>query len=185
MAINKIGSVVNCLLDRNVFKSCMTVVKIVQYCSACMGLLSDTSSCGLRMRVSDSDMYLGTSVTHVPWCIPGSLTSGFLWSRWRVKRSRHSRRMRNPEFYVSGKRPIAAERWVLLIYEHSPDSKDHRIAVDYTSIRRFRVGSMSNRRRSEGLCYPDKVSWDSAGSTRPFWRMMSDKRSLTMEHLVS
>ena len=21
--------------------------------------------------------------THVPWCMPGSLTSGFLWSRWR------------------------------------------------------------------------------------------------------
>ena len=27
--------------------------------------------------------------------------------RWRVKRSRHSWHMRNPQFYVSGKRPIA------------------------------------------------------------------------------
>ena len=27
--------------------------------------------------------------------------------RWRGKRSRHSRPMRNPQFYVSGKRPIA------------------------------------------------------------------------------
>ena len=26
--------------------------------------------------------------------------------RWRWKRSRHSRRMRNPQFYVSGKRPV-------------------------------------------------------------------------------
>ena len=26
--------------------------------------------------------------THVVWCMPGSLTSGFLWSRWRGKRSR-------------------------------------------------------------------------------------------------
>ena len=57
-------------------------------------------------RVSDPDMHHGTCVTHVPWCMPGSLTSGFLWSRWRGKRSRHSRRMRNPQFYVSGKRPI-------------------------------------------------------------------------------
>ena len=51
-------------------------------------------------------MHHGTCVTHVPWCMPGSLTSGFLWSRWRLgrgKRSRHSRRMRNPQFYVSGK----------------------------------------------------------------------------------
>ena len=33
-------------------------------------------------RVSDPDMHHGTCVTHVPWCMPGSLTSGFLWSRW-------------------------------------------------------------------------------------------------------
>ena len=38
--------------------------------------------------------------------LPGSLTSGFLWSRWRRKRSRHSGCMRNPQFYVSGKRPV-------------------------------------------------------------------------------
>ena len=74
--------------------------------------------CGLRMRrecresfpppsqVSNPDMHHGTCMTHVPWCMPGSLTSGFLWSRWRGKRSRHSRRMRNPQIYVSGKRPI-------------------------------------------------------------------------------
>ena len=56
--------------------------------------------------VSDPDMHHGTCVTHVPWCMPGSLTSGFLWSQWRWKQSRHSRRMRNPQFYVSGKRPM-------------------------------------------------------------------------------
>ena len=53
--------------------------------------------------VSDPDMHHGTCVT---WCMPWSLTSGFLWSRWREKRSRHSRCMRNQWFYVSGKRPI-------------------------------------------------------------------------------
>ena len=31
-------------------------------------------------RVSDPDMHHGTCVTHVPWCMPGSLTS-FLWNR--------------------------------------------------------------------------------------------------------
>ena len=50
-------------------------------------------------RVSDPEMHHGTCVTHVPWCMLGSLTSGFLWSR-------HSRRLRNTQFYVSGKRPI-------------------------------------------------------------------------------
>ena len=56
--------------------------------------------------VSDPDMHRGTCATHVPWCMSGSVTSGFLWSRWRGKRSRHSQRMCNPRFYVSGKRPV-------------------------------------------------------------------------------
>ena len=60
--------------------------------------------------VSDPDMHHVTCVTHVPWCILGSLTSGFLRSRWRGKRRgkrpRHSRRMCNSQFYVFGKRPI-------------------------------------------------------------------------------
>ena len=50
----------------------------------------------LLPRVSDPDMHHGTCVTHVPWCMPESLTSGFLLIRWRGKRSRHSRRMRSP-----------------------------------------------------------------------------------------
>ena len=48
-------------------------------------------------QVSDPDMHHCTCVKHVPWCITGSLTSGFVWSRWR---------MRNPQFYVSCKRPM-------------------------------------------------------------------------------
>ena len=36
-------------------------------------------------RVSDPNMHYGTCVTHVPWCMPWSLTSGFSWSRWRGK----------------------------------------------------------------------------------------------------
>ena len=55
-------------------------------------------------RVSDPDMHHGTCVTHVPWCMPGPLTNGFLWSQWRGKCSRHSRRMHNTQFYRSGKR---------------------------------------------------------------------------------
>ena len=56
--------------------------------------------------VSNPDMHHCTCVTHVPWCMPESLTSGFLWSAWRGKRSRHSQRMCNPQFYASGKRSI-------------------------------------------------------------------------------
>ena len=60
--------------------------------------------------VSDPDMHHGTCVPHEPRYRSGSLTSGFLWSRWRESVSRHSRRMRNPQFYVSGKRSIG---WTL------------------------------------------------------------------------
>ena len=35
--------------------------------------------------ISDPDMNHGTCVTRVPWCMSGSLTSGFLWRRWRKK----------------------------------------------------------------------------------------------------
>ena len=58
-----------------------------------MGLLPDTLNCGLRMRlecwerfprhwfqrkllISDPGMHHGTCVTHVPWCMSGSLTPG-------------------------------------------------------------------------------------------------------------
>ena len=61
-------------------------------------------------RVSDPNMHHSTCVTHVPWCMLGSLTSDFPWSRWRGKHSRHFRRMRNPQFYVSGKRPVRRGR---------------------------------------------------------------------------
>ena len=54
--------------------------------------------------VSDPDMHHGTCVMHVPWCMPGSLTSGFHWSRCRGKRSQHSRRMRNLTYLVRGPR---------------------------------------------------------------------------------
>ena len=39
----------------------------------------------LSPHVSDPDMHHGTCVTHVPWCMPGSLTSGFLWNRQQGK----------------------------------------------------------------------------------------------------
>ena len=84
-----------------------------------MGFLPDTWKCGLRMRrecrerfprhrlqrkplISDPGMHHGTCVTHVPWCMSGSPTYD-----GGGKRSRHSRHMRNPQFYVSGKRPMA------------------------------------------------------------------------------
>ena len=50
---------------------------------------------------SDPSVHHGTCVTHVSWCMSGLLTR-----RWWGKHSRHSRRTRNPQFYVYGKRPM-------------------------------------------------------------------------------
>ena len=103
-----------------IYGVCHMKCEIIRYLLRILstGLLPDTQICGLRMRrecrerfsrpprVSDPGMYRGTCVTHVPWCVPGSLNSGFLCSRWREKGSRHFRRMRNPQFPVSGKRSM-------------------------------------------------------------------------------
>ena len=51
--------------------------------------------------VSDPGMYHDKCVSHVPGCMSGSLSRC-----GGGKRSRHSWLMRNPQFYVSGKRPI-------------------------------------------------------------------------------
>ena len=72
--------------------------------------------------VSDPDMHHDTCLTHVPWCMPWSLTSDFLWNRWRGKRSQYSRRMRNPQFCVYGKRPMDQRPWNWM--QHS-SSKTH------------------------------------------------------------
>ena len=67
-------------------------------------------------RVSDPDMHHGTCVTHVPWCMSGSLTRSFIWSRWQGKHSRHSRRMCNSQFNVAGKRPTRMKCSYMSVY---------------------------------------------------------------------
>ena len=57
----------------------------------------------VKLRVVHAPRMPGT-FSHVPWCMPGSLTSGSLRSQRREKRSW---RMRNPQLYVSSKRPIS------------------------------------------------------------------------------
>ena len=54
-----------------------------------------------------------TYIFYIHWYFGNLLISGFLWSGWRGKRSRHYRRLRNPQFYVSGKRPMATDALVL------------------------------------------------------------------------
>ena len=57
-------------------------------------------------QVSDLGMHHGTCVTHVPWCMPGSLTNGFLWNRRRGKTFPAFPAHARPQFCISGKRPM-------------------------------------------------------------------------------
>ena len=57
-------------------------------------------------QVSDHDMHHGTCVTHVLWCMPGSLTSGFLWWRENSGEKNIPGACATRFFFVSGKRPI-------------------------------------------------------------------------------
>ena len=89
-----------------------------------MGLLPDTKNCGLRMRwecrkrfprhrlqrkplVGDPAMHHGTCVSQVPWCMSGPLIHGGGENVPGIPFSPAFRRMRKPQFYLSGKRPMA------------------------------------------------------------------------------
>ena len=86
-----------------------------------MGLLPDMLSCGLRMRrerfprhqllrkplVSNPGMHDGACVTQVPWRMSGSLTRGDRESVPGVC-------MCNPQFYVSGERPMVTKSSILV-----------------------------------------------------------------------
>ena len=117
-------------------------------------------------RVSDPDMHHDTCVTHVPWCMPGSLIGGFLWRRWQRKRSRHSRRMSNPQFFcVSGKRSM--ERLMCNIYgdwivdtmwhhgvvptNQSAPGPDFIIAVRWTTRKCLRPPAYNHQHAKIGL----------------------------------
>ena len=60
----------------------------------------------LPSRVSDPDMHHGTWATHVPWCMSGSLNSGFPWSRLAGKTFPAFPVHAKLAAFVSGKRPI-------------------------------------------------------------------------------
>ena len=61
---------------------------------------------------SDPDMHHGTCVTPVPGCIPGCLTSGFLWSRWRGKHSGTSGACTAHNFTYLVRAPWAIIPWI-------------------------------------------------------------------------
>ena len=82
------------------------------------GLLTDTLSCGLRMRrewrerfsppraSKQTASYRSRHASRHGRHARAVMHVGIANPQWRGKRSRHSRRMCSPQFYVSGERPI-------------------------------------------------------------------------------
>ena len=101
----------------------------------------------------------GNTVTHVSWCMPGLLNSGFLWSRWRRKPSRHSRRMNNPQLYVFGKRPIVEAEQIGLDFADDIlqcDSMKEIFDLSSGSLRFLRNGPIKDKRalvEVKGWCW--------------------------------
>ena len=65
-----------------------------------MGLLPDTQNCELRMRRECRERFPRYRLQKKPIVSGPDMHHG----TWQGKRSRHSRCMRNPQFYASGKR---------------------------------------------------------------------------------
>ena len=96
-------------------------------------------------------MHHSTCVTHVPWCMSGSLTrSG------GGKRSRHSWRMRNPQFYVSGKRPIPGNTVFILkayldcIVQFSVWGRLHAEGLHNVAVLRYKVQETTGQVTAHG-----------------------------------
>ena len=91
-----------------------------------------------KPRVSDPGMHHNTCLTAC-----AVQHAGIVNSRWRGKRSRHDRRMRNPQFYVSGKRPMTSIHtasccvWYMDIYPKLPRNVTISMCVtfQYNAIR--------------------------------------------------
>ena len=145
-----------------------------------MGLLPDTWNCGLRMHrecrerfprhqlqrkplVSNPGMHHGTCVTHVPWCMSGALACG-----GRGKRSRHSRRKHNPQFYVSGKRPMRVGivlgwcYWTHFVHppilSHFPGTSPLSCQVSHSSLSAWRAWNMYEIKRTKHLIRVQKLA---------------------------
>ena len=122
------------------------------------------------LQVSDPDVHHDTCVTHVPWCMLGPLTSCFLWSYWRGRRSRHCRRMRNSQFCVSGKMPNQATPGTIELEPkiHNVNQRINGITISNLSLNVTsneavyrKITSLSNKYKI--LIYHSNIDWISHG----------------------
>ena len=119
-------------------------------------------------QVSNPDMHRGTCVMGVPWCMPESLSSGFLWSRWRGKRFWHSQRMSNPKFYISGKRPVKYR---------------NKFGAPHQNSNTMNSGRIPNPNKYSGIIHTDYINHEiPIYKRRCRWNLEMDKLFQTTYH---
>ena len=94
-----------------------------------MGLLPDTQNCRLCMRQECRERFLHHQLQRKP-LVSDSVRHVEIAKLWcRGKSSRHSRRMRNSQFYVSGKRPMV--RYGVTMVQRVHEVKPFHIKSSY------------------------------------------------------
>ena len=97
----------------------------------------------LKLRVAHSTWMPGTFPRHRlnMWLLI-RLHNWIDKPRWRGKRSRHSRRIRNPQFYVSCKRPMAHTMLSRIQMSRAPESPVDRLQVltRYGTVNKYSYG---------------------------------------------
>ena len=105
-------------------------------CAGNAGNVFPTRRLQRKPLVSDPGMHHGTCVTHVPWCMSGSLTCGGGKTFPAFPAHAH------PQFYVSGKRPMGTNLHSTLCFE-----------LNYVATYPMQRGNLtSNTKYVESLC---------------------------------
>ena len=93
--------------------------------------------------VGDPNMHHGTCMRQLLWCMPGSLTSSFLWSQWQGKCSQHSMCMCNPPFLTRGQfwPSGIVVAWVCLCVRPSVRPCGNHLFVRAITQHPFKLGS--------------------------------------------
>ena len=132
---------------------------------------------------------------HVPWYIPGSLTSGFLWRRRQGHVPGNSRRMYKPQCYVSCKRPMV---WPGISIQHTVSNHSPKVLsskatqwllfpIWYTSLVWLTKHQWNNPKDSGKIDHNQTITKDNKARTVPasWWRNVLRQAALPVSHLNS
>ena len=117
-----------------------------------------------KLLYSDPGMHHGTCVTHVPWCMSGSLTCGD-----GENRSRHSRRMHIRNFAYLARGPLSC--YIIYICHRCYRSLPTLLyQIFFTGLNRYLCKTVSNHRSFHCLFHRMFLEYVKVNiKTPPYW----------------